>query len=307
MTGNVAYLQSNLMIYAWHPSLLTLASKKYIMLIYKNHERSCKQMKKRNKYIVIFVPIIIVLLVGVIFGEGIVNRAIGKKVPILMYHCITEDEDLANSNSLYVTKKKFEEDLKYLKDNDYTTIFAKDMDKPLPKKPVVITFDDGYKDNYIYGYPLLKEYDMKATIFILAYTFDEEMSHKLSWEEAGALARSGFMDIQSHTYDLHYETDDGLFAMEPFPDESDEEYRERLYEDIEIMNERFDKYIGYRPTVFAYPYGKYTKITEEVLKEEGYKATFTTEKRIGNSRQGLYLYPRMAVYQKLGLDTILKK
>lgn len=264
-------------------------------------------MKNRKKYLIIIIPIAIIMLIGSIFGESIINKAMAKKIPVLLYHCITEDEALAKSNSLYVTKEKFEQDLKYLKDKGYTTIFAKDMDKPLPEKPVVITFDDGYKDNYIFGYPLLKKYNMKATIFILAYTFDEEMSHKLSWEEAGYLAESGVMDIQSHTYDLHYVNDDGTMAMEQIKNETDEEYRCRIRDDIDKMNERFDKYIGYRPNVFAYPYGKYTKISEEVFKEAGYRITFTTEKRIGNNKEGLSLFPRIAVYQSANLDTILKK
>ncbi len=263
-------------------------------------------MKNRKKYSMIITPIILILFIGVIFGESLANKALSKKIPVLMYHCITKDEDLANSNSLYVTLEKFEKDLKYLKDKGYTSIFAKDIDKELPQKPVVITFDDGYKDNYIYGYPLLKKYNFKATIFILAYTFDEEMSHKLSWEEAGYLAKSGIMDIQSHTYDLHYENEDGTVAMEFLENETEEEYRSRILKDIEIMNNRFDKYIGYRPEVFAYPYGKYTKTSEEVLKEAGYKASFTTEKRIGNNRESLYLFPRIAVYQKTDLKKVLK-
>ncbi len=264
-------------------------------------------MKMKKKYLLIIIPVVIILLIGFIFGESIADQAMGKKIPVLLYHCITEDEALALSNSLYVTKEKFEEDLIYLKENGYTTIFAKDMDKPLPKKPIVITFDDGYKDNYINGYPLLKEYGMKATIFILAYTFDEEMSHKLSWEEAGFLAKSGVMDIQSHTYDMHYEKDDGTRAFDIMENESDEEYEARIKKDIKTMNERFDKYIGYRPEVFAYPYGEYTAIAERVLQDAGYRITFTTEKRIGRSKECFSLYPRIAVYQRTNLGALLKK
>lgn len=264
-------------------------------------------MKKHSKSILIVLYFAILILIVSIIGGKAFYKITVKDIPVLLYHCITEDEVLATSNSLYITKDKFEKDLIYLKENGYTTIFAKDLDKPLPEKPIVITFDDGYKDNYILGYPLLKKYEMKATIFILAYTLDEKMPHKLSWEEAKYLADSGVVDIQSHTYDLHYSNEDGTVAMHQSSDESDEEYRRRIFDDIDKMNDRFDKYLGYRPTIFAYPFGKYTQKSEAVFNEAGYKITFTTESRIGNDKEDLSLFPRLAVQQSTNLDTILKK
>jgi hypothetical protein len=94
-----------------------------------------------------------------------------KTVPIIMYHHIETDENKITSRT--VSPEKLKKDLKQIKDLKYTTITFKDLSdyvatyKDLPDKPIIITFDDGYLSNYEYAYPILKELNMKATIFIV--------------------------------------------------------------------------------------------------------------------------------------------
>ena len=87
-------------------------------------------------------------------------------LPIIMYHSINEKND--KDSDYIVSPKLFEKDLAYIKKKGYTPVFMKDVisyvegDGKLPKKPIVISFDDGYFNNYYYAYPLLRKYDMKA-------------------------------------------------------------------------------------------------------------------------------------------------
>lgn len=90
----------------------------------------------------------------------------GIQLPIIMYHSM-----LRNGSGEYtISPETFEEDLRYLKDNGYTTIYMQDLldyinkQVPLPEKPIMLTFDDGYYNNYLYAYPLAKKYESKIVI-----------------------------------------------------------------------------------------------------------------------------------------------
>ena len=262
-------------------------------------------MKYQKKYLLIVLPIVIVLLFGSLLGINFITKEMNQAIPVLTYHCLTDDVTLAKSNPLYVSNRKFEQDLKYLKNNGYTTLFAKDMMKPLPKKPIVITFDDGYQNNDTFGYPLLKQYEMKATIFVIASAMGSD--RKLSWQGARFLADSGVVDIQSHTYDLHHTDQYGIASMKQASNETEKQYRERLNTDITKTNESFDHYMGYRPCVFVFPYGAYNDINEQVLKEAGYLVTFTSENRIGKKNDSFYLFPRIEIYERTSLSYLLMK
>ena len=94
-----------------------------------------------------------------------------------MYHGLVKDRRFQNVFS--INPNVFEKDLKYLKENNYTPVLVKDLiayvddGVPLPERPVLITFDDGFYNNYIYAYPLLRQYDMKAVISIIGELADK--------------------------------------------------------------------------------------------------------------------------------------
>ena len=90
-----------------------------------------------------------------------------KRVPIIMYHCILKDEK--GRGKYTISKKLLENDLKFLKDKGYTTVFASELAKlfkngdEIPEKCVILTFDDGYYNSLVYALPLLTKYDMKGS------------------------------------------------------------------------------------------------------------------------------------------------
>ncbi|RZJ29017.1 MAG: polysaccharide deacetylase family protein [Flavobacterium sp.] len=114
-----------------------------------------------------------VLVVGILIYLDMQLRILtpaGNKLLVLEYHSISTD---GFEDQITISKEKLITHLEYLRDNGYKTMWLSQVDefqklkKPLPPKTVVLTFDDGYKNNYTELFPLLKQYDMKATCFMV--------------------------------------------------------------------------------------------------------------------------------------------
>lgn len=120
----------------------------------------------------------------------------GYRVPILMYHAVSDD--CWGIAELFVSPSDMEAQLKYLTENGYTPIWFEDLPHIAEyEKPVILTFDDGYDDNYTELFPLLQKYNVKATIFCIGNAFGT--SHKMTAEQAKEMSDSGLVSIQSHT------------------------------------------------------------------------------------------------------------
>jgi len=117
-----------------------------------------------------------------------------NRPPIIMYHLI--DQPQPANTYLYVTPDKFDTDMAYLKNNGYNTIFSEDIGQEQAKN-VMITFDDGYEDNYTNAFPILEKYGAKATIFLI--TDDIGTSGMLSADEIKQMSDSGLVEFGSHT------------------------------------------------------------------------------------------------------------
>jgi len=136
--------------------------------------------------------------------DGVV-RAL--RVPILMYHHISEptDPDDALSVDLSVPPEAFEEHLLYLQRAGYQAVSLADLvlalqtGHPLPQKPIILTFDDGYRDHYDHAFPLLMECGYTGTFFVVTGFIDQELPEYLSWDQVIEMHAAG-MDIQPHSY-----------------------------------------------------------------------------------------------------------
>ena len=123
----------------------------------------------------------------------------GVSVPVFMYHAI--GDDCWGEESLFVRPDDLEAQLQYLQENGYETIFFEDLSHVEQyEKPVILTFDDGYDDNYTL-LPLLEKYQMKATIFMIGR--DIGGNRKLTQAQIAELTRSGLVSIQSHGWSHH--------------------------------------------------------------------------------------------------------
>ncbi|AFS79569.1 polysaccharide deacetylase [Gottschalkia acidurici 9a] len=268
---------------------------------------------------------IIVCIVLFIYGKNMftesykvssTSRAI---IPILMYHHVVNDE--SKNNLITITDKRFKEDMDYIKENGYTSISFKELidykegRRKLPDRPIIITFDDGYYNNYKYAYPILKEKNMKATIFVVGsrlgianYNNDPRYSY-FSWGEGKEMYESGLVEIQPHTYNLHYykeSSDHGEGAL-PKSGETKEQHHDRFSKDTENIVKAIKENIGCDSYVFAYPYGKYNDTNEEVLKDMNFKVTLTTKSKYADITDELYHLKRINVPSHKKLKELLDK
>lgn len=214
----------------------------------------------------------------------------GISLPVVMYHGLLTDR--SRQGPYVIAVEEFESDLKYLKEQGYTTVVVQDLidyvqkGTPLPDKPVMLTFDDGFYNNYVYAYPLLEKYDAKMVLSpVGSYTdtFTEngdkhaEYSY-LNWEDLKTMADSGRVEIQNHTYNLHA-YDNIHKGSKKASGETEGQYRKRLTEDVGRMQEAVTQHIGYTPTAFVYPYGAVSKEALPILKEMGFACTMLCESR----------------------------
>ncbi len=122
--------------------------------------------------------------------------AVGYRIPVFMYHAVSDF--IWGSAELFVSPSELEKQLQALQEGGYTPITFEDLDRIEEiEKPVMLTFDDGYDDNYTELFPLLKKYNMKATVFVI--TNDVGIIHKLTEAQIREMSESGLVSIQSHT------------------------------------------------------------------------------------------------------------
>ena len=271
-------------------------------------------------HILLFLFVLIFIFV-LLFSFVFANSEEYIKVPIIMYHSILKDP--ARSNKYTITPAVLEEDLKYIKADGYETITISDLisyvyaDKPLPPKPIILTFDDGHYNNYGYLYPLLEKYDMKAVISIVgSYTdkFSETNEANLNysylrWKDINELISSGRVEFQNHTYNLHDNTH-GRIGAKKKKGESDDEYKKILEEDINKLQNEFKENTGYVPTCFTYPFGGISNSSLDIIKELGFKASLSCEEginKITKNPNSLYLLKRYNRPSYVSTYNIFKK
>lgn len=246
----------------------------------------------------------------------------GAAVPILMYHSVCENG--GKQSKFVVSADAVEEDLKYISENGYTTISAHDLisyvndGAPLPQKPIMLTFDDGYYNNYCYVYPLLKKYNAKAVISIIGkytdlYSEGEKenplYSH-ITWSEAREMIESGLVEIENHSYDSHT-TDKGRNGTKKKSGESAEAYSSYFHNDIGKLQEEINQNLGYYPQLFAYPFGSISDSSYEILRDMGFKVTLSCEEKVNyperNNPDSMYMLGRYLRTDKRSAAKILSK
>ncbi len=227
-------------------------------------------------------------------------------VPILMYHNICKSGGRTGRYIISVTE--FENDLKFIAENGYTTVVMQDLidyvynGKKLPKKPVVLTFDDGYFNNYAYAFPLLEKYDARAVLSIIGYytdlytkTPDENPAYShVTWDNVRELMKSGRVELQNHSYNLH-STDKGRNGSKKKRGESLEHYRAMLTEDLGTLQKEFKENTKYTPTTYTYPFGSVSNDSFQIVKDMGFKASLSCESgmnHVSRDPECLYMMKR---------------
>ncbi len=249
-----------------------------------------------------FIGIILVTGPGVFAQEKGASKSFA--VPVLMYHHFAPPGLNIQYNHAVLTPEQFEVQMRYLVENHYNVISLRELTEAmekglaLPPKTLVITMDDGYESNYVYAFPILKKYRIKATInLIVSYIkeeypapFNPEITTYLTWKQIEEMKASGLIDFQSHTFNQHYyasvdqknkTTKPALISPLSKPAESrretKSEYRERVLADLKKAKDLLEERLGTEVFALAYPYGAYNHEVQTLAREAGYKVQLTVK------------------------------
>ena len=212
------------------------------------------------------------------------------RLPIVMYHHISPEAKLWGDYVIPVDT--FEADLAYLRAAGYESVSVSELlawaegTGTLPEKPCMITLDDAYETTGAYAAPLLEKYGFTGVVAVIgsvAQQYSDQPDHNkvyshLSWEALAELQRSGVVELQYHTWDMHKLTPRRGCA--PRTGESAADYRTALTADVERFRDACAANGVETVPTAAYPFGFYSPETVEILRELGFRAAFTCVERV---------------------------
>ena len=197
-----------------------------------------------------------------------------------MYHHV---ENVPEGGSLYVLPARFEEQMKFLRDNGYSVISLAaladiiDIGAKIPRNTVVVTFDDGNANNYINAFPILKKYRIPATIFLISDAIGK--GGYLNYRQIKEMSKEG-IEFGSHT-----KTHRNL----------KEATEKEMAREVAISKALIESITGKPADTFCYPNGEKNDHGAQVLREAGFKAACVNMPRDGSVRPDVYLLKRIKV------------
>jgi peptidoglycan/xylan/chitin deacetylase (PgdA/CDA1 family) len=220
------------------------------------------------------------------------------RVPILMYHYLSDPPRGADRyrRDLSVSPALFEQHLAYLQAEGYQSITLYDLlyhltqGVPLPDQPVVITFDDGYRDNYDNAFPLLQQYGFDATFFVLVEVTNQGEAEYLTWDMMREMHAAG-MDIECHARVHEY-----------LPENDDQ----RLVWQVLGCREAIESELGQRPRFISYPSGRFDERVAAFFASDNYWGGITTQQGTLHSSDALFQIKRLRVRNTTTVEQLVE-
>ncbi|WP_217207442.1 polysaccharide deacetylase family protein [Streptomyces sp. AC550_RSS872] len=221
----------------------------------------------------------------------------GGRVPILMYHAVSTSPNDATAE-LSVAPEAFAEQMALIGDLGLTPVKTADLaarwrsGKPLPERPVLITFDDGYEGVHRHALPVLAKHGFPATLFVstgwLKGPHDNGggLDSMLDWDQVRELAEAD-VEIGGHSH-THPQLDQ-------LPDDG-------LRSELILCKEIISDELGTVPASFAYPYGYSSRRVREAVHETGYAQALAVNNGLARRRQGPYALTRLTVRRTTGVE-----
>lgn len=212
-------------------------------------------------------------------------------IPILYYHSVM----LELGNEVRMPPDQFEAQMAYLSNNGYQSITMNQLYQAfyqggsLPPKPFVVTFDDGYVDNYTTAFPILKKYGFTATVFMVSSYVDGEGF--MSWPQLKELVASGW-EIEGHTKTHPY-----LSKIE----------RVSLLDELKSSKELLEQGLGQKVNFLAYSYGDFNSVVSKAVKEAGYLMAFTTQRGWASHKEDQWQVKRVYCYANMGQNEFSRR
>jgi peptidoglycan/xylan/chitin deacetylase (PgdA/CDA1 family) len=231
------------------------------------------------------VPAIITALATLVCN---VTEAIAEpSAVVFMYHRFAEGEHPSTN----ITLEQFDAHIKELTSGAYTVLPIIDIvtamreGKPLPDRTVGISIDDAYLSVYQKAWPRLRKAGFPFTLFATTDAADHGLSGSMNWEQIIEMSKDGLVTIGAHSASHLHMAD----ASTPLNED-----------EIERAALRFEEKLGFRPTLFAYPYGEARLTTRETVIKTGHSAAFGQHSGVIGSTNDFYYLPRFAMNEKYG-------
>jgi biofilm PGA synthesis lipoprotein PgaB len=226
------------------------------------------------------------------------NVYYSEQVAVLMYHDIA----IKPESDGIIAVERFKKQMQLVKQNGFQVISIKQYVNfmqgkgSVPDNALLITFDDGYESFYKLAYPILKEYGYPAVNFVIVSTIDDRTkpgTPKLTWDQMREMQQAG-MSFMSHTFEMHHygavnEHGNEAPVMSKLSYDKDkkkmetnEEYVQRLRNDLLMAEERLRSELGNTVSALAFPYGAYNETILELTEAAGISVTFTTKEGINS-------------------------
>lgn len=237
-------------------------------------------LRKQYRWLLAAAAVFFIAVIGVVVS---LFQSTKGGIPVLNYHQINDTE----KNALTVNTEQFEAQMKYLSENGYTAITPADMldawenGTQLPEKPVIITFDDGYLDNYNHAFPVLEKYQLKATIFLIS-DYVNTYPNYLTWSAVQDMQQSGLIDFESHT--LSHE------ELTKAPDLDEAKHQ------LTGSKQAIEWNLGKPVNFIAYPCGEYNEEIEQATKDAGYRAAFTVNYGLAEPGEDPFILDRVPIF-----------
>lgn len=275
---------------------------------------------KNNKYLYLSFFLILICFITIFihinkiesdkkYNESDKNE-VTDRIPVLTFHRIVPDDvkqKVYKNNQWVGSADVFDEMLKYLYDNGYKTISTKEFydwyqgDIEYDKKTVLITFDDGFYEDYYVVLPFLKKYNFKATSFVvgsrinnITNEYDKYKTYFLGLDVIEKV-RNEYpnFEFQSHSFNLHYYTGNGKHRIKSLS-------YDQLVQDVE-NNSKYNFY------TMAYPYGDHNENIEKILEEKGYLVAFSFGNQDYATRDSKrFAIPRIKINGYADINTLKK-
>lgn len=218
------------------------------------------------------------------------------RIPILMYHSVSEVAERGkksrSTNPAYcLSVKQFREQMEYLYKNGYKTLHLNqllDANTHVSEKSLVITFDDGWADNYTNVFPILKEYGLTATIFVITGSVGQ--TNYMNWSQLREMSEAG-ISIQSHT--VSHKTLAQLSKTEV-------EY------ELETSKKTIADHLGTEVSYISMPHGSFDKRVLETAQNASYQAVCTSEPGYSHEYKNLPVMKRINISDQLQMGTFKK-
>ncbi|MCK5450665.1 MAG: polysaccharide deacetylase family protein [Candidatus Omnitrophica bacterium] len=202
-------------------------------------------------------------------------------IPILMYHAVSFKQD----DTLHVNPENFSKQIEFLNRGGYSVISLDELirgietRKKFPSKTVVITFDDGFENNFLYAFPVLAKYNMPATIFLITDYMGTHDGY-LNWDQINLMAENN-IDFGGHTRSNVY-----------LPSLNN---AEKLWDEVSGCRFDIEKETEVEVKYFCYPIGGFNEKVKNAVKKAGYKAACTTNRGFDRYNRDIYELKRVKI------------